>query len=179
MIIKSANDLRDPFITFCLFMKWMAEVEEDYLDYFCDITRAGPMVAWLQGKGYIKNETADDLFDDIPLTLDKVLQEKHLFPKTHGTSGLGLHKSYALLAEYISQFKLTRERVYKSVYSAPFYSDDNGVSLACVIEDDQLECTPNILNFIAGSDYDLQTLTYKELYTLATSKTIEECDSFV
>ncbi len=179
MIIKSADDLRDPFMTFCLFTRWMAEAGEDYLDYFCDITRAAPLVAWLHGKGYINNETADNLFEDIPLTLDKVLQEQHLFPKTYGTSGLGLHKSYVLLAEYISQFKLTRERVYKSVYSTPFYSDDNGVSLACIIDDAQLECTPKVLNFIAHSEYDLQELTYKELYTLATSKTIAECDSFV
>ena len=33
MIINSADDLRDPFMTFSLFMNWMKEVEEKISEY--------------------------------------------------------------------------------------------------------------------------------------------------
>ena len=179
MIIKSEKDLKDPFLCFCLFMKWMTEVEEDYLDYFSMIVQPYPFVVWLQCKEYISNKDADHFFDIRRLDVPGILQHPYLFPYTSGSSGLAHYKAYALLAEYVSQFRLTRERVYKSVYETPFYADDNGVSLACIIDDAQLECRPEILSITIESDYALQELTYKELYTLATSKTISECDYFV
>ena len=179
MIVKSEENLKDPFMCFCLFMKWMAEVEEDYLDYFSMIVQPYPFVVWLQCKEYISNKDADHFFDIRRLDIPGILQHPYIFPYTSGSSGLAHYKAYALLAEYVSQFRLTRERVYKSVYETPFYADDNGVSLACIIDETQLECRPEILSITIENDYALQELTYKELYTLATSKTISECDYFV
>ena len=179
MLIKSADDLRDPFMTFSLFMKWMKEVEEDYLDYFSMIVQPYPFVVWLQCKGYIENKDADHFFDIKRLDIPRVLQQPYLFPYTSGSSGLAHYKVYALLAEYVSQFRLTRERVYKSVFEEVYYTDEDGNNLSCVIDDAQLECRPEILSVTIENDYALQELTYKELYTLATSKTISECDYFV
>ena len=180
MIIKSEKDLADPFICFCLFMRWMEEVEEDYLDYFPMIVQPYPFVVFLQCKDYISNQDADQFFDIRGLDIPGILQSDYLFSKTEGGSGLAHYKVYALLAEYVSQYRLLRERVYKSVFEEVYYLDENGVNLSCVVDDAQLECTPAILNVTDTSkDADLSKMTYKELYTLATAKTISECDSFV
>ena len=179
MIIKSEKDLQDPFNCFCLFMRWMAEVEEDYLDYFPMIVQPYPYVVFLQCKDYISNEKADEFFDIRGLDIPGILQSDYLFPKTQGSNGLAHYKAYALLAEYVSQYRLLRERVYKSVFEEVYYLDENGVNLTCVVQDKQLECRPDVLSITVDDDYGLKELTYKELYTLATSKTISECDSFV
>lgn len=133
----------------------------------------------LQCKEYIENKDADHFFDIRKLDIPGILQQPYLFPYTSGSSGLAHYKVYALLAEYVSQFRLTRERVYKSVFEEVYYTDENGNNLSCVIDDAQLECRPEILSVTIENDYALQELTYKELYTLATSKTISECDYFV
>ena len=55
-IIENEEDLKNPIICYCVMMKFIKEVREDYIDYNESIVRPVPFITWMNGKGYITNE---------------------------------------------------------------------------------------------------------------------------
>jgi len=52
-IIKSPDELKDPFLCYCVFHRFMEEAGEDYIDYNERIVNGTPLLFWMLGKGYI------------------------------------------------------------------------------------------------------------------------------
>lgn len=183
-IIKDSEELKDPFLCFCIFMRFFEEAEEDYMDYNENIVDSYPFIMWMLRKGYINNDKIEELCDSNEImTIQDLLSGGILFPNTYGNSGFACIKSYSILAEYMSCKKEFRERLYNSVNDMAFgfdnnefYKNDDGVSLACIIEE---------MNMVESKKYtkdnidvkNIWDLTYKERYNFAKSITIYEADN--
>lgn len=70
-IIEGEEDLKDPFMCYCLMMKWTWEAEEDYIDQNESIVMPVPFIMWLNGRRYITNDQADELLHVEYLDLQK------------------------------------------------------------------------------------------------------------
>lgn len=198
-IIKSPDDLKDPFLCYCIFERFDKEAGEDYMDYNENIINIYPFMFWMLGKGYITNEHIEGLLKEDKEHLDfygwgistisDVLNSEVLFPKTYGQSGISCIKVYTILAEYMSICNEFRTRLYNSVNNKAtafsnneFYKDENGISLACIIKDEDLvanetytkEMIESIMKTSAWKIYDL---TLRERYESAVKLTIEEADN--
>ena len=122
-IIKSPDDLKDPFLCYCIFQGFMEVAEEDYIDYNELIIKPIPFVFWLKGRKEITNKQLEKLLKT--KYLEEVLQEEILFPNTYGESVISRSKAYVLLAEYVCQISEFRQRVWDSVNDkADGFEDD-------------------------------------------------------
>lgn len=48
-IIKSPDELKDPFLCYCIFQRFMEEAGEDYIDYNECIVNGTPLLFWMLG----------------------------------------------------------------------------------------------------------------------------------
>lgn len=190
-IIKSPDDLQDPFLCLCVFMRFDEEAGEDYLDYNENIINPYPFMMWLNGKGYISNDDVEKLlaYGNRQLTTLDILQLDILFPNTYGQDRVSSIKSYSLLAEYVSQFKNFRQRIYNSVNDEAiafldnqFYKNEDGISLACIIEDEQMVSnktyTKEMVKNLNATQWVFD-LTLREKYDFVKSISIKESDEII
>lgn len=182
-IIKSPDDLKDPFLCYCVFHRFMEEAGEDYIDYNELIVKPIPFVFWLKGRKEITNEQLEKLLKT--KFLEEVLQEETLFPNTYGESAISQSKAYALLAEYICQISEFRQRVWDSVNDKAynfeddqFYKDEDGISLACIISDENMiESKLYSLEELKDMTvYEFDDLSYKDQFNAVRNLTIQEAD---
>lgn len=192
-IIKSPDELKDPFLCYCIFERFDQEAGEDYLDYNENIINPYPFVMWLFGKGYIDNDVLERLlgpretilgYEYIEVPSD-VLQEERLFPNTCGQSYISRVKSYSLLAEYMSATKEMRQRLYDSVndkatgfMDEEFYKDKNGVSLACIIEDRDINGEGYTKEQFVQEYPNTYMLPLRDQWNIVCAMSIEEADEF-
>lgn len=185
-IIKSADELKDPFLCYCIFRSFIDEAHEDYIDYNDDIINAIPFLFWLKGRNDITNEQLENCLNKRhKLYLSDVLKDDILFPNTFGGSFLSDIKAYTLLAEYMCQVKTFRERLWDSVNDdAPnfedgtFYQDDKGNSLACIIEDsDMVKHVVHYSEILNMSVYETFRLSYKDQFGLGINMTVTDADA--
>lgn len=184
-IIESADELKDPFLCYCVFCKFMKEAGEDYIDYNESIINPTPFILWLRGRNDINNEQLETFISsEYGVSLQDVLKDDVLFPNTYGDSFLSNIKAYTLLAEYMCQLKEFRTRLWNSVNdeatnfeNESFYKDSNGNSLACVIEDSELNDTgcsyEDVLNMKAPKIYEL---SYKDQFNIGVKMSIKDAD---
>lgn len=184
-IIESADELKDPFLCYCVFCKFMKEAGEDYIDYNESIINTTPFILWLRGRNDINNEQLETFISsEYGVSLQDVLKDEVLFPNTYGDSFLSDIKAYTLLAEYMCQLKVFRTRLWNSVNdeatnfeNESFYKDSNGNSLACVIEDSELNDTgcsyEDVLNMKAPKIYEL---SYKDQFNIGVKMSIKDAD---
>ena len=182
-IIKSSDELKNPFLCYCIFENFSAEAGEDYIDYNETIVNPFPFIFWLRGRGYITNKQLEKLADTSGLSLQDIFEET-LFPNTCGESILSTIKKYTLLAEYMCQISGLRQRLWDSVHdkahsfiNGQFYVDENGTSLACIIENEDLTAKNihynDVLKMNRGK---LWNLSYKERFNIGLEITIEQAD---
>ena len=183
--IDSVEKLKSPFCCYCIFLNYKKIVEEDYLEKNKTIFNPYHFLCWLNGRGDITNEQLEKAVNMEQLTLKDVFQEI-LFPNTSGKSLLAGIKKYSLMAEYISQFSTTRQKLWDSVHDKAtgfennkFVTDNNGISLACISDERDVEG-----EFIHYKESvmikKLKTdLTKKEQYFLGSELTSEESDIFI
>lgn len=184
-IIKSADELKDPFLCYCVFRKFIAEAEEDYIDYNESIINSIPFIFWLRGRNDINNEQLETfLSSQHGICIQDVLKDDVLFPNTYGDSFLSDIKAYTLLAEYMCQLKEFRTRLWNSVNdeatnfeNESFYKDSNGNSLACIIEENKINDTgysyEDVLNMPIHKMWEL---SYKDQFNIGIKMTIKDAD---
>lgn len=81
-IIKSADELKDPFLCYCVFRKFIAEAEEDYIDYNESIINSIPFIFWLRGRNDINNTQLETLLSSqYEIGVQDVLKDDVLFPE--------------------------------------------------------------------------------------------------
>lgn len=182
-IIKSPDDLKDPFLCYCVFHRFMEEAGEDYIDYNELIVKPIPFVFWLKGRKEITNEQLEKLLKT--KFLEEVLQKEMLFPNTYGESVISRSKAYVLLSEYVCQISEFRQRVWDSVNDKAdgfednqFYKDEDGISLACIISDENMiESKLYSLEELKDMTvYEFDDLSYKDQFNAVRNLTIKEAD---
>lgn len=182
-IIKSPDDLKDPFLCYCVFHRFMEEAGEDYIDYNELIVKPIPFVFWLKGRKEITNEQLEKLLKT--KFLEEVLQEEMLFPNTYGEFVISRSKAYVLLSEYVCQISEFRQRVWDSVNDKAdgfednqFYKDEDGISLACIISDENMiESKLYSLEELKDMTvYEFDDLSYKDQFNAVRNLTIKEAD---
>lgn len=184
-IIKSAEELKNPFLCYCVFRKFTEEAGEDYIDYNDSIINSIPFIFWLRGRNDINNEQLETFLSSrYKISIQDVLKDEVLFPNTHGDSFLSDIKVYTLLAEYICQLKEFRMRLWNSVNDEAtnfedesFYKDSNNNSLACIIEENELNDTgysyKDVLNMPMR---ELCKLSYKDQFNIGIKMSIKDAD---
>lgn len=144
---------------------------------------------WLFGKGYIDNDMVERLLtlknSVFGLTPMGVLQDEILFPNTYGQGRISRVKSYSLLAEYMSITKEMRQRLYDSVNDKAsgfmgheFYKDENGVSLACIIEDRNMNGEGYTKEQFIQEHPHTYMLPLKDQWNIVRTMSIAESDEF-
>lgn len=182
-IIKSPGDLKDSFLCYCIFEKFEAEAGEDYIDYNELIVKPAPLIFWLKGRCDITSEQVEELLSTRWLSIQDVFDET-LFPNTYGNSTLSEIKKYTLLAEYMCQISEFRQRLWDSVNdkadsfeSGKFYKNKEGVSLACIIEDENMTGENIHYEEVLEMELaDLWNLSYRERFNLGLEMSIEQSD---
>lgn len=184
-IIKSADELKDPFLCYCVFRKFIEEAGEDYIDYNESIINSIPFIFWLRGRNDINNEQLETfLSNQYKICLQNVLKDEELFPNTYGDSFLSDIKAYTLLAEYICQLKEFRTRLWNSVNdeatnfeNESFYKDSNDNSLACIIEENELNDTGYSYKDVLDMPvHKMWELSYKNQFNIGIKMTIRDAD---
>ena len=184
-IIKSADELKDPFLCYCVFRKFMEEAGEDYIDYNESIINSIPFIFWLRGRNDINNEQLETfLSNPFGICIQKVLKDDVLFPNTYGGSFLSNIKAYTLLAEYMCQLKEFRIRLWNSVNdeatnfeNESFYKDSNNNSLACVIEESELNDTGCSYEDVLDIPiHKMWELSYRDQFNIGIKMTIKDAD---
>lgn len=188
-IIKSPDDLKDPFLCYCVFQRFMEEAGEDYIDYNECIVNGTPLLFWMLGKGYISNKEIEEVLERRNgkyIYIQDVLQDDSIFKESCGDTSIGSVKSYSILAEYMCQIYEFRQRLYDSVNNNAtgfenyeFYKDENGISLACIISDEnmiesKLYSLEELKNMTV---YEFDNLSYKDQFNAVRNLTIQEADS--
>lgn len=184
-IIKSADELKDPFLCYCVFRKFIEEAGEDYIDYNESIINSIPFIFWLRGRNDINNEQLETfLSNQYKICLQDVLKDEVLFPNTYGYSFLSDIKAYTLLAEYMCQLKEFRTRLWNSVNdeatnfeNESFYKDSNDNSLACIIEENELNDTGYSYKDVLDMPiHKMWELSYKNQFNIGIKMTIRDAD---
>lgn len=184
-IIKSADELKDPFLCYCVFRKFIEEAGEDYIDYNESIINSIPFIFWLRGRNDINNEQLETfLSNQYKICLQDVLKDEELFPNTYGASFLSDIKAYTLLAEYMCQLKEFRTRLWNSVNdeatnfeNESFYKDSNDNSLACIIEENELNDTGYSYKDVLDMPvHKMCELSYKNQFNIGIKMTIRDAD---
>lgn len=188
-IIKSPEELKDPFLCYCVFQRFMEEAGEDYIDYNERIVNGTPLLFWMLGKGYISDKETEEVLDKANgkyIYIQDILQDDLIFKESYGCTEIRSVKSYSILAEYMSQISEFRQRLYDSVNdnatwfeNDKFYKDENGVSLACIISDENMvESKLYTLEELKGMTvYEFDDLSYKDQFNTVRNLTIKEADS--
>lgn len=182
IIIENEDDLKNPFMCYCIMMRFMNEAGEDYVDYNEDIIKPVPFIMWLNGRNYISNEQVDELISIDDLYLQEVICGGDvLFPNTYGQGTFSEYKCYQMLAEYISCSKVLRKKLYDSVNNkalgfanGEFYKDKNGISLACIIPSEELMVGIHDLHY--KNQRDTFDWTFAEMYSFVKDLSIKDCD---
>lgn len=184
-IIKSTDELKDPFLCYCVFRKFIEEAGEDYIDYNESIINSIPFIFWLRGRNDINNEQLETfLSNQYKICLQDVLKDEELFPNTYGDSFLSDIKAYTLLAEYMCQLKEFRTRLWNSVNdeatnfeNESFYKDSNDNSLACIIEENELNDTGYSYKDVLDMPvHKMWELSYKNQFNIGIKITIRDAD---
>ena len=184
-IIKSADELKDPFLCYCVFRKFIEEAGEDYIDYNESIINSIPFIFWLRGRNDINNEQLETfLSNPFGICIQKVLKDEVLFPNTYEDSFLSNIKAYTLLAEYMCQLKEFRTRLWNSVNdeatnfeNESFYKDSNNNSLACIIEENELNDTGYSYEDVLDMPiHKMWELSYKNQFNIGIKMTIRDAD---
>lgn len=188
MIIKDAGDLKNPIIAYSVMMKYNAISGEDFVDYNDDIVNGWPFAMWLLGKGYITSEQLENLvvegIKNFP-SLQDVLFDGTLFPITYGHGLVSEMKAYAILAEYMTTFSLFRGALYEAISDASdkfeggFYKDENGVSLACILDDSDTKSNFWILKDTKEGKRAIEDLTLREQYLFVQNLSLDEADNYI
>lgn len=183
--IDSVERLKSPFCCYCIFLNYKKITEEDYLEKNEAIFNPYHFLCWLMKRGDIKNEQLEKAMNMERPNLKDVFQEI-LFPNTLGKSLLAGIKKYSLLAEYISQFPIMRQKLWDSVHDKAtgfennkFVTDNNGISLACIsnerdVEGEFIHYKESVMIKKLKTD-----LTKKEQYFLGEELSIEESDIYI
>lgn len=188
-IIKSPDDLKDPFLCYCVFHRFMEEAGEDYIDYNECIVNGTPLLFWMLGKGYISDKETEEVLEKSNgkyIYVSDILKDDVIFKESYGDTSIGSVKSYSILAEYMCQISEFRQRLYDSVNNNAtgfiddkFYKDEDGISLACIISDEnmiesKLYSLEELKNMTV---YEFDNLSYKDQFNAVRNLTIEESDS--
>ena len=134
-IIKSPDELKDPFLCYCVFHRFMEEAGEDYIDYNDRIVNGTPLLFWMLGKGYISDKEIEEVLKRSKgryIYVSDILKDDAIFKESYGDTSIGSVKSYSILAEYMCQISEFRQRLYDSVYDKAtgfenykFYKDED------------------------------------------------------
>lgn len=188
-IIKSSDELKDPFLCYCVFHRFMEEAGEDYIDYNECIVNGTPLLFWMLGKGYISDKETEEVLkrsNGRYIYVSDILKDDAIFKESYGDTSIGSVKSYIILAEYMCQISEFRQRLYDSVNNNAtgfiddkFYKDEDGISLACIISDEnmiesKLYSLEELKNMTV---YEFDNLSYKDQFNAVRNLTIEESDS--
>lgn len=184
-VIKSEEELKDPFLCYCLLHRFNEELDEDYLEYNKEIINSVPFMFWLKGRGDITNEQLEAFIAiDPKANMQDILESDILYPNTYGSLALAKIKTYTLLAEYMSQLKEFRKRLWESVLKEVPKSDDKTLqelyphkSLACIIDEDDMkseEYTYDVL--IHMSLMDFLCVTYKNQFNIGIQMSLKDAD---
>lgn len=184
-IVKDANDLKDPFLCFCLIRKFMDEIEEDYVDYNDNLVAPWTFAMWMYGRGYIGSEAIEAFakMDMRFFSLRDIMFDEYVFPNSYGEDGFANAKIYTILAEYLSGLSEFRQKLYDSVnndsdglINGEFPKNEDGISLACIIDDDDMSEDPKYLTCKITKSINSYRLSLKNLYNLCIRMTIKEAD---
>lgn len=188
-IIKSEEELKDPFRCYCIFQRFIEEAGEDYIDYNDEIIDPVPFILWMKGRGDISEDQLETLMNvKGNIYLQEVLNDRYLFPKTYGNSILGQIKIYTILAEYMCQLSKFRKELWASVHDEAysfedekFYTDENGISLACIVDDWQMRPKRNFFykDALTMSWEDLDKLSYKIEFNLGREMSFAQADVYL
>lgn len=218
MIIKSADDLKDPIVVFSAMRRYIEVSEEDFIDYNEEIVNGWAFAMWMLDNGYITSLQMEDIIlrcdrycptlqetmllleghitlkqiEDISLnsgnyyypSLQDILLNDILFPNTYGHGVFSEIKAYTVLAEYLSSSKMFRELLYEAIsdgsdkFEGGFYKDENGISLACIIDDDEMKDSFLQIKHRRVRN-DLLGLTYKEQYMFVRDMSFEDVDKYL
>ena len=136
-IIKSPDELKDPFLCYCVFHRFMEEAGEDYIDYNERIVNGTPLLFWMLGKGYISDKETEEVLkrsNGRYIYVSDILKDDAIFKESYGDTSIGSAKSYSILAEYMCQISEFRQRLYDSVNNNAtwfenheFYKDENEI----------------------------------------------------
>lgn len=174
-IIKSPEELKDPFLCYCIFQRFMEEAGEDYIDYNERIVNGTPLLFWMLGKGYISDKETEEVLERS--------NGKYIY--IQDVLKIGSAKSYSILAEYMCQISEFRQRLYDSVNNNAtwfenheFYKDENEISLACIISDENMiESKLHSLEKLKNMTvYEFDDLSYKDQFNAVRNLTIKEAD---
>ena len=188
-IIKSPEELKDPFLCYCVFQRFMEEAGEDYIDYNERIVNGTPLLFWMLGKGYISDKETEEVLERANgkyIYIQDALKDDAIFKESFGDTEIGSAKSYSILAEYMCQISEFRQRLYDSVndnatgfMNEKFYKDENGVSLACIISDENMIESKlySLEELKCMTVYEFDDLSYKDQFNAVRNLTIEESDS--
>ena len=188
-IIKSPEELKNPFLCYCVFQRFIEEAGEDYIDYNEHIVNGTPLLFWMLGKGYISDKEIEEVLERRNgkyIYIQDVLQDDSIFKESYGGTEIGSAKSYSILAEYMCQISEFRQRLYDSVNNNAtgfenheFYKDENEISLACIISDENMiESKLYFLEELKNMTvYEFDNLSYKDQFNSVRNLTIKEADS--
>ncbi|MCB7108890.1 hypothetical protein [Agathobacter rectalis] len=179
--IKSADELKNPFLCYCVFREFNKEINEDYIDIHYDIIDTIPFLFWLKGKNVITNEQLEKYLSiNDSLYLKDILKDDKLFTNTCGMSYLSDIKTYTLLAEYMCQTKEFREKLWNSIHNI---ENDivSGISPICIIDDTEMFYHNYHLYYVFQmSIYEAQQLlSYKDQFNIGINMTISEADTCI
>nr|WP_297940425.1 hypothetical protein [uncultured Lachnoclostridium sp.] len=187
-IIKSPDELKEPFLCYCVFQRFMEEAGEDYIDYNERIVNGTPLLFWMLGKGYISGKETEEVLERTNgkyIYVQSILQDDSIFKESYGGTAIGAAKSYSILAEYMCQISEFRQRLYDSVNNKStgfmdykFYKDKNGISLACIISDENMMENKlySLEELKEMTVYEFDDLSYKDQFNAVRNLTIKEAD---
>lgn len=168
-MLLTLEALKDPKVVFCAIDYFHTEVGEDFIDQNETIVESAPFIIWLQDKGYITPEVADQMLEEV----DCIQQLLHgygegLFPKHGECDNVATYKAYSLLAEYISSFAEFRKRFYTIMEEEELLD----------MPDEQLEHKLTLTDEIVEkkSGYFFDNCSPADGYDYFVSKQISECD---
>jgi len=181
IIVKNAEELRDPFLCFCLLMKFEKVLGQDYIACNPDIVNPFDLAMEMfsvQDISYESFKTIDTLYRNNSLTLEYVFDVA--FPMTNTCGILSNAKMYYILAKYITSKKQIRKNLYNSVNdevkcfdSNIFPKNKDGISLACIISNDELVKHPEYIDYECLEIYNINELSLKDLYNICSELSIE------
>ena len=98
-IIKSPDELKDPFLCYCVFHRFMEEAGEDYIDYNERIVNGTPLLFWMLGKGYISDKETEEVLkrsNGRYIYVSDILKDDAIFKESYGDTYIPL-KCYMIL----------------------------------------------------------------------------------
>ena len=168
-MIITEQDLNKPEIVFAAICNYHIEVGEDFIDQNESIVAYYPFLTWLLGKGYIDAETTDELMDSVDNIQDLLTgYEEGLFKENGETGNGACYKAYSILAEYISNLSIFKERFFKVLKESD----------TLTVPDDELTYRKELTdeNVDKNCCYFFTDFSYVDAYKYFHGKKISECD---